>query len=299
MDIFSIIVFGILGMAIGSFLNVVIDRLPAGKSLMYPPSGCDACQHRLSWLDLFPVFSYLFLRGRCRYCQAKIPQRVFWVELGTGLLTAFLFWHFGWKPMLALSIVYSSVLIALAIIDLKHQLILNKIVYPVSFIVFIYGYYGLTWQLALFGFYICALFILILTDIKDNFTRNLIIFTGIAIAVTMDIFIPGHGSFNGLLGGAVGFLILFLPALIYNKGMGWGDVKMAGLIGLMTGFPNAIVAVFGGIILGGLTAIVLLLFKKKNRKQGIPFGPCLALATIITFLWGSNIIHWYLSLFNL
>ena len=256
MEIYYIIVFGILGTAIGSFLNVVIDRLPAGKSLMYPPSGCDACQHRLSWLDLFPVFSYLFLRGRCRYCQAKIPQRVFWVELGTGLLTAFLFWHFGWKPMLALNIVYSSVLIALAIIDLKHQLILNKIVYPVAIVALIVNF----------------------------FTPSLF---------------SVHNFLFGLLGGAVGFLILFLPALIYNKGMGWGDVKMAGLIGLMTGFPNAIVAVFGGIILGGLTAIVLLLFKKKNRKQGIPFGPCLALATIITFLWGSNIIHWYLSLFNL
>jgi len=79
------------GAAIGSFLNVVIDRLPAGKSIAYPPSSCDACQHRLSWPDLFPVFSYLFLRGRCRYCKAKIPQRVFWVELGTGLLTGYLF----------------------------------------------------------------------------------------------------------------------------------------------------------------------------------------------------------------
>ena len=222
MEIYYIIVFGILGAAIGSFLNVVIDRLPAGKSLMYPPSGCDACQHRLSWLDLFPVFSYLFLRGRCRYCQAKIPIRVFWVELGTGLLTAFLFWHFGWTPMLPVSIVYSSVLIALAVIDLKHQLILNKIVYPVAIVALILNFF-----------------------VPDLF--NL------------------HNFLFGLLGGAVGFLILFLPALIYSKGMGWGDVKMAGLIGLMTGFPNVIVAVFGGIILGGLAAIILLLFKIKKR----------------------------------
>ena len=141
MEIYVIIVFWILGTCIGSFLNVVIDRLPAGKSLVYPPSGCDACQHRLSWPDLFPVFSFLFLRGRCRYCQAKIPQRVFWVELGTGLLVAFLYWFFGWKPILPVVIVYCSVLIVIAIIDLKHQLIFNIIVFPAAVIALIVNFF--------------------------------------------------------------------------------------------------------------------------------------------------------------
>jgi leader peptidase (prepilin peptidase)/N-methyltransferase len=253
MEIILIIFFGILGTIIGSFLNVCIDRLPAGKSLAYPPSACDACQHRLTWLDLFPVFSYLFLRGRCRYCGAKIPQRVFWVELGTGLLFALLFWRFGWKPILPVSIVYCSALIVIALIDLYHHLILNKIVYPFAI-----------------------------------------------IAAVINFFIPGlfslHNFLFGLLGGAVGFLILFLPALIYSKGMGWGDVKMAGLMGLMVGFPNVIVAVFGGIILGGLMAVMLLIFKQKSRKQGIPFGPYLSIGAVIAILWGSNIIHWYLHL---
>jgi leader peptidase (prepilin peptidase) / N-methyltransferase len=79
--------------------------------------------------------------------------------------------------------------------------------------------------------------------------------------------------------------------------MGWGDVKMAGLIGLMTGFPNAVVAVFGGIILGGLSAIALLLFKKRTRKEGIPFGPFLALGAIIALLYGNYIVDWYLNFF--
>jgi leader peptidase (prepilin peptidase)/N-methyltransferase len=256
MEIIYTVIFGILGTAIGSFLNVVIDRLPADKSIVYPPSSCDGCQHRLAWPDLFPVFSYLFLRGRCRYCKAKIPQRVFWVELGTGLLAAALFWRFGWKPILPVSIVYSGVLIAIAVIDLNHQLILNKIVYPF-----------------------------------------------LPVALIVNFFVPDlfswHNLLFGLLGGAAGFLILFLPALIYRKGMGWGDVKMAGLIGLMTGFPNVIVAVFGGILLGGIIAILLLLFKKKNRKEGIPFGPYLAIGTIIALLWGTQIIHWYLHLSHL
>ena len=261
MEIYYIIVFGILGAAIGSFLNVVIDRLPAGKSLMYPPSGCDACQHRLSWLDLFPVFSYLFLRGRCRYCQAKIPIRVFLVELGTGLLTAFLFWHFGWKPILPVSIVYSGVLIAIAVIDLKHQLILNKIVYPVA-----------------------------------------------VVALIVNFFVPDlfylHNFLFGLLGGAFGFIFLlaaaFLSIVILKKeGMGMGDVKMAAMMGLMVGFPNIIVALFVGIILGGFTAIFLMIFKKKSRSDIIPFGDFLAIGTIIAMLWGSDIIHWYLRLSKL
>jgi leader peptidase (prepilin peptidase) / N-methyltransferase len=261
MEIFFIIFFGILGTCIGSFLNVVIDRLPAGKSLVYPPSGCDACQHRLSWLDLFPVFSFLFLRGRCHYCQAKIPIRVFWVELGTGLLTAFLFWHFGWKPILPVVIVYSSFLIIIGMIDLKHQLIFNVITFPVAI-----------------------------------------------IALIVNFFVPNvfslHNFLFGLIGGAFGLVFLALAAifslLIFKKeGMGMGDVKMAAMIGLMVGFPNVIVALFGGILLGGLTAIFLVIFKKKSRMDIIPFGTFLSLATIITFLWGSDIIHWYLRISKL
>ena len=260
-EIYFIIVFGILGAAIGSFLNVVIDRLPDGKSLVYPPSGCDACQHRLSWLDLFPVFSYLFLRGRCRYCQAKIPIRILWVELGTGLLTAFLFWYFGWQLMLPVSIVYSSVLIAIAVIDFNHQLILNKIVYPVAVFALIVNFF-----------------------VPDIFSW--------------------HNFLFGLLGGAFGLIFLLIAAflsivILKKEGMGMGDVKMAAMMGLMIGFPNIIVALFGGIILGGLTTIFLIIFKKKSRTDIIPFGDFLAIGTIITFLWGSDIIHWYLRLSKL
>ena len=103
----------------------------------------------------------------------------------------------------------------------------------------------------------------------------------------------------GLAGGAIGFVILFLPALIYSKGMGWGDVKMAGLIGLMTGFPRIFVGILGAIILGGLVAIILLLTKKKGRKEGIPFGPFLALAAMVALVWGQPILDWYLHLFRI
>ena len=166
---------------------------------------------------------------KCRYCRAHIPLRVFWVELGTGILFAFLIWYYGLKPELIVSLFYGCILIVLAVIDLEQKLILNKIVYPAVF-----------------------------------------------IAIIINIFLPDFGLKNflfGLLGGAIGFVILLIPALIYSKGMGWGDVKMAGLIGFMVGYPRIFVAVLGSVILGRMVRAFLLVTKKKGRKEGIPFGP--------------------------
>jgi leader peptidase (prepilin peptidase) / N-methyltransferase len=258
MEIIYIVIFGILGAAIGSFLNVVIDRLPADKSIVYPPSSCDACQHRLSELDLIPVFSYLFLRGRCRYCKAKIPQRVFWVELCTGLLTAGLFWRFGWKPVLPVMIIYCSALIAIAIIDLKDGLIFPAIVFPVAL-----------------------------------------------VALIVNFFIPKlysvHNLLFGLIGAAFGSVFILAALLLSlvmlkREGMGSGDVMLAAMMGFMVGFPNIIVALFCGIVIGGVSAIFLVITKKKSKKETIPFGECLAIGTIITLLWGTQILHWYLHL---
>jgi len=244
------IIFGLFGIAVGSFLNVVIDRLPAGQSLLHPASHCPACQHRLVPKDLIPVFSYLWLHGRCRYCRAPIPQRVLWVELGTGLMFAFTSWHYGLSVEFAVTIFYCCLFIVLMVIDLEHKLILNKIVYPAA-----------------------------------------------VVALIIDVVLPQPGIVYGAMGGAIGFVLLLIPALIYRGGMGWGDVKMAALVGLVIGFPLVFVALFLGIVLGGLVAGILLLLKIKKRKEPIPFGPFLSLAAITTLLWGSDILNWYLGLF--
>jgi len=246
MEVALIVALALLGTAIGSFLNVCIDRLPAGKSLVYPPSHCDACQHRLSLKELVPVLSYLRLHGHCRYCQAPIPRRVFWVEVGTGLLFAFTYWHYGLSTEFAISAFYFCLFIVLGVIDLEHKLILNKIIYPAA-----------------------------------------------AVVLIIDVFSPEIGIVNGVIGGAIGFGLLLIPALVSRGGMGWGDVKMAALIGLAIGFPLVFVALLMGIILGGLVAGLLLLRKIKKRKEPIPFGPFLSLATIATLLWGSDILNWY------
>jgi len=104
------------------------------------------------------------------------------------------------------------------------------------------------------------------------------------------------GVANAAIGGGIGFVIFLLLAIISRGGMGWGDVKLAALIGLATGFPLVFVALIMGAILGGVVAIVLLVAKKKKRKETIPFGPFLSLAALITLLWGSNILNWYVAL---
>jgi leader peptidase (prepilin peptidase) / N-methyltransferase len=261
MEIYLTIVLGILGAAFGSFVNVVADRLPEGRSLLAPPSHCDGCQRRLSGLDLVPVFSYLFLRGRCRYCGARIPLQVLWVELGCGLWTAFLFWYYGLSWDFAIISLYSYFYVAIALIDLRHQLILNKMIYP-----------GLLVALAISPFFI-----------KTALPHHNI---------------ASWGAVNALIGAAAGFIFLLIPALLTRGGMGFGDVKMAAFIGLTTGFPEVFVAILIGVILGGLVAIILLALKIKKRKEVIPFGPFLSIASIVAMVWGTQILDSWLGLFN-
>ncbi len=261
------VIFALLGIAVGSFLNVCIDRLPEGKSLVYPSSHCDSCQHPLSPRDLVPVFSYLWLRGRCRYCQVHIPLRSLWMEIGYGFLFALTYWLYGLSVDFAVIIFYCCLFMAIMVIDLEHNLILNRITYPAA---------------------VVALLISIFRP-----------YTGfVVISLPWPIIASGvTGIVNSVLGGVAGFAFLLIPALINPRGMGWGDVKMAGLMGLVLGFPLIFVALVIGVVLGGLIAIVLLLFRIKKRKETIPFGPFLSLATMATLLWGSNMLHWYLGFF--
>ena len=256
MEIALIIIFAILGLEVGSFLNVCIDRLPQNKSIAFPPSHCESCQHKLAAKDLIPVFSYLRLRGRCRYCQASVPRRLLWVELATAVIFALLTWHYGLSPALGIMIFYACLFIVVSVIDLEHGLILNKVVYPSMVIA------------------------LLLALLPRSWLTQWIV-TGIA---------------NAAIGGAIGFALFLAIALISRGGMGWGDVKLAGLIGLATGFPLVFLSIIMAAILGGIVAVALVIARKRQRRQTIPFGPFLAVAAMITLLWGSNIMTWYLGL---
>lgn len=258
MEAILIIIFFLLGMSIASFLNVCIDRLPAHQSLVYPPSHCTACNHRLAAKDLIPIFSYLWLRGRCRYCGAAIPRRILWVELGTAVLFGLACWRYGVSIELAVALFYICIFMVLMVIDWEKGLILNKIVLPAIVAAIV----------------ISAAFSLFLPDIE------IVPFIGRAAA-----------------GGGIGLALFLFIVIVSRGGMGWGDVKLAALIGLVTGFPLVFIALLIGVVLGGVVAALLLVFKIKRRKDAIPFGPFLAIAAIATLLWGNSILSWYQGLF--
>ncbi len=243
----------------GSFVNVCIDRLPRAQSIINPPSHCVACKHKLSILDLVPLFSYLWLRGRCCYCQAPIPLKLPIVEGVTSLLFAFLYWKFGLSLELAISLIYACLLIVIFVIDLENQLVLDKVVYP-----------GMALAIA-FSFF----------------------WPGLGGTISL----PGEALskvVSSLAGGALGLAAMALPFIIYRRGMGMGDLKLGTLVGLMTGYPLVIVAVLLSWITGGLVGAILLVFKIKKRKDPIPFAPFLATSAMVTLLWGQAIWKWYL-----
>ncbi|MFC1926817.1 prepilin peptidase [Chloroflexota bacterium] len=133
------ILFCLLGLVGGSFLNLCIDRLPRRESIIRPPSHCDGCGHRLGFIDLIPVIGYLYLRGRCRYCGASISPRVPMVEVGIGLLFVVLWNHYGLSVELLAAMVLTSLFIVISVIDIDHHLILNRLVYPAIALAFLVG----------------------------------------------------------------------------------------------------------------------------------------------------------------
>ena len=256
-----IVIFALLGLAVGSFLNVCIDRLPTGKSIVRLPSHCNSCDRTLRPPDLVPLFSYLWLRGRCRYCSARIPIRLPIVELATCLIFAFLTWHSfqAWDGLgleLAIAIVYACLFLVIFVIDLEEGLVLNSVVYPGMALAFVFSFFW-PWP---------------------------------------EIIWPDIGVLSALLGGAVGFGFMLLPYIIWRGGMGGGDVMLAGLIGMVAGFPLVFVALLLGILSGGLVAIFLLILRLRTRKDPIPFGPFLAAAAVVALLWGQEILYWYTGL---
>jgi leader peptidase (prepilin peptidase)/N-methyltransferase len=224
-------------------LNVCADRLPSGGSLLRPPSHCPECQRRLSARELIPVFSYLWLRGRCRTCGTRIPTRVLWVEAGTGLLFGLVFWRYGLSLDLAIALVYGCFFIVIFVTDLEHGLILNRVVYP--------------------GLVLALLVSALLTVFPQETT-----FPAIKEAV---------------IGGGIGLGLLLLVFLISRGGMGLGDVKMAAFIGLVTGYNVFIALLLAIIIgaLVSILLLALKIKKRKESIPFGPFLSLAAIATML------------------
>jgi leader peptidase (prepilin peptidase)/N-methyltransferase len=267
--VIAAITVGVLGLAIGSFLNVVAYRVPAGMSVVSPPSACPKCGRPIRGFDNVPVLSWLVLRGRCRDCSDSISARYPAVELGTGLFFVVVVWRFLAGTSMAVPVAIPGVL---------------------AFI------------------YLAAVsVVLALIDLDVRRLPNTIVLPSYAVgAVLLSLQAILSGDYSGLIRAGIGMAALFafylLLALVYPRGMGFGDVKLAGLLGLYLGWlgwGDLVVGAFAAFLLGGLFSVGLMIFRKAGRKTAIPFGPWMLLGAWIAILFGNNITTGYLALFGL
>lgn len=246
-------VFAVLfGLALGSFLNVCIYRIPLQKSIVRPPSNCPECGARIRFYDNIPVLSYLLLLGRCRYCRHPISAQYPLVEAATGLLSLALFLKAGPSLEYVLLMLFGASLIAIAFIDLQHRIIPDVISLP-----------------------------------------------GIAAGVIFSLLPFSSLSWSdSLIGIVAGGGFLLVVALAFEKttgrqGMGMGDVKLLAMIGAWMGWRALLFIVLVSSLAGSLIGGAVLLLSRQGMRTRIPFGPFLALGTLIFLFFGEDMVEWF------
>lgn len=271
----------VLGLSVGSFLNVVIYRIPvmlerewqqqcrelldkeepkaedSNFNLMFPGSQCPECQHKITFWENIPILSYIFLKGRCSECSQKISLRYPTVELATALLSITVAWHFGLSWQTAFALLLTWALIALSMIDYDHKLLPDNIVLPFLWLGLLINING------------------VFTDLQ-----------------------------SAVIGAIAGYLslwcIFWLFKLITGKeGMGYGDFKLLALFGAWLGWQYLLQIVLLSSLVGAILGISLVLIFGRDRSIPIPFGPYLATAGWISLLWGEEINQTYLRLAGL
>jgi leader peptidase (prepilin peptidase)/N-methyltransferase len=244
----------VFGLIIGSFLNVVIHRLPLGQNIVFPGSHCPGCNAPIPFYHNIPLLSYIFLLGKCRSCRAKISPQYPLVE---GFC-AFSFWltlhFFGLSLTAVFTAIFICLLITLAAIDLKHMIL------------------------------------------PDELTLG-----GAALFFAYSFFNPAVSQLDAVLSG-LGAALLFSGFFFFYlkvrkiEGLGFGDIKMVLLMGLFLGLNRLVVAIFFASLSGLLVGIFFIIFKKKDLKFALPFGPFLSLGSYIALFWGTGILAWLRSL---
>jgi len=251
----SFVVAFVFGLAVGSFLNVCIYRIPRDISIVSPASSCPSCKIKIKPWDNIPLLSYLILGGRCRGCGARISLRYPAVELLNGLAYLVIMWRYGPSLEGLVFMIYFSALIVITFIDLDFQIIPDPITIPGSVIGLILGVFLLS----------------------DPFNRSLQL-----------------GPVQSIAGLFLGFGLFYVIAVLSRGGMGGGDIKMMAMVGALTGWKGVFLTTFIGSLTGALIGVVLMVLKGRGRKSKIPFGPFLALGSAITILFGEEILKLYL-----
>ncbi|HEX3086333.1 MAG TPA: prepilin peptidase [Pyrinomonadaceae bacterium] len=273
--------FGAVGAIIGSFLNVVIHRVPLQQSIVFPNSACPKCQAAIKPYDNVPVISYLILRGRCRNCGVHISARYPAVEALTAIVFAAVTWHDGLSFALGFDLVFVASMIALIFIDAEHMILPNVITYP--------------------GF----LFALI-TRIIVPYLTGPAHFDDLPQLLGVMPSLPVWSV--SLIGAAIGALAgggsLWLMGFMWEKlrgveAMGFGDVKMMLMVGAFLGWRLTILTILLGALTGSIAGI-LVMYRRGSRdmQMMLPFGIFLGIGSVVSLLFGSRIITWYASMFR-
>lgn len=247
----------LLGLAVGSFLNVVVWRVPRGESVVRPPSACPACATAIRPRDNLPVAGWLLLRGRCRDCAEPISPRYPLVELGTAALFVVVALRVGLDPVLPAYLYLAAVGLALALIDADTRRLPDVLTLPS---------------------YVVVAALLALAALLGSDSGDLV---------------------RALLGGLAMYAFYFAICFVAPAGMGFGDVKLAGVLGMATawwGWGAWSVGLFAGFLLGGLWGIGLIALGKGGRKSKVPFGPFMLLGVLLAVLVGEQLADAYLGL---
>jgi leader peptidase (prepilin peptidase) / N-methyltransferase len=247
----------LLGLAVGSFVNVVAYRVPRGESVVSPPSACPRCREPIRPRHNVPVLGWLVLRGRCHDCSLPISARYPLVEAGTGALFAVAGFHFADRPtLLAAYLTFAAVAVALALIDLDVRRLPNVIVLP-SYPV---------------------------------------------LGVLLALGVGGDGLLRAAAGAALLFGFFLLVAVAAPGGIGFGDVKLAGVVGGMTAAVSwgaFLTGAFGGFLLGAIAGVLLMAGRRANRKKAVPYGPFMLLGAWASILGASGLGQVYLDLIKI
>ena len=275
-------IMGVFGALIGSFLNVVVHRLPREQSIVFPKSTCPSCQAPIRAYDNLPILSFLILRGRCRKCGARISARYPAVEALTALLFAAVTWHDGLSFALGFDLAFTAAMVALIFIDAEHMILPNAITYP-----------GILFAL--------------ITRIVVPYLAGLAHFDDLPQLQSM---LPSvHPLWLvSLIGAVIGALAgggsLWLMGFLWEKlrgveAMGLGDVKMMLMVGAFLGWRLTILTILLAAFTGSLAGVAMMVHSgRRNLQMMLPFGIFLGIGSIISLLIGTRIIEWYASQFR-
>lgn len=280
-ELFAYIFIFLLGAIIGSFLNVVIHRVPSEESIIFPNSACPKCKSAIKPFDNVPILSWLILGGKCRRCKNPISPRYPAVELLTALLFVLTFWQIGFNSFLPVVLIFVAIVISLVFIDAEHMILPNSITYP----------------LILFAFFVRLIFPIFFSAayFDDLNTSPLSVLANYPLGFVSIV--------GGVFGAVVGGGSLWLVGEIWERfrgveAMGLGDVKMMFGVGALLGWRLALLSIFLGAFTGAIAGIVIIARQNERDFQTrIPFGIFLGIGSLISLFFGEQLIGWYFRVF--